>query len=667
MPSSRTAGPVSGFRWNNSYERIALNLSIRIRRRGAPAIALLIALMLAPAGIRAQHVVVGPMVGFEAGRPLEIDRTWNAAGWCNCDNDRMRGASDFLRFGTTMALPEFSSGSPFGGMVELSIGIGSGRLQSDRITGQPAINPVAVNSYEFSVRSSTLSAQLDVMAHYNAIGPFGLGGGLWVGYPIFTRYTYSDAIPRPGVSEFGFETTIDGSNIQPYSSHWGFVLAPSYTYGLDRTTSLVGAVVVRGDLSPTGFTSFPQWLSAGVSVALMFDLSPPVAPAVVPAEPPATEPPKPVAVDTDQGNALSASIDLYAVDEKGAHHQESILHADTISQIRQMPLPDLIFFDRASAELPARFVHGDARAGGFSYASLAAMEPADIYRRGLDIIGLRMREHAASRVTLAGSAAGDEDASLAVARSERVRRYLEESWGIEPARIALSVARPMAAGGDLDRCVRIRPSGDIAGPLRIEWKSRRFRQPVLDLQPEITARHGVREWRIVLSQGASEIGRYSDTTRNPELAFRIPDDLSDTMLPPIVADLTVIDSTGATTSARDSLPLLLPSAAAAPVRGGISSRSTYMLIGGAAKSDGAATSQALRRIATSVEGPARLTVIAPAGDRSGGVRGEQIVTMLRGMLKSRTVSITSRADASGPVNYPEDRLLAASVSVVVEE
>ncbi|MEP7219871.1 MAG: hypothetical protein ABI876_13195 [Bacteroidota bacterium] len=508
---------------------IALNLPIRIRRRGALAIALLIALVLAPAGIRAQQVVFGPVAGFEAGRPLEIDRTWNAARWCNCDLDGGRGASDVLRFGIRTEIPEFSSGSPFGGLVELSIGFASGRMQSDA-TGEPTIRPVAVNAYAFSVRSSTLSAQIDAMGHYNLIGPFGLDGGLWIGFPIFTQYNYSDRIFRPGIDEFGVDTTIDGSTIQLYSPHFGFVLAPSYTYGIDRAMSLVGSVVIRGDISPTGFTAFPQSLSAGVSVALMFDLSPsplPVPP-VVSAQPPA-EPPKPVAViDTSRGNALSASIDLYAVDDKGIHHQESILHADTIFQIRQMPLPDMIFFDRASAELPSRFVHGDPRSDGFSYASLAGLAPADIYRRGLDIIGLRMRENVTARVTLAGSAAGDEDASLAMARSERVRRYLEESWGIEPARIALSVARPMGAGDDRDRCVRIKASGNIAGPLRIKWKSRRFRQPVLDLQPEITARHGVREWRIVLSQGPGEIGRYSDTTRNPDLAFRIPDDIADT-------------------------------------------------------------------------------------------------------------------------------------------
>ncbi|MEP7220009.1 MAG: hypothetical protein ABI876_13890, partial [Bacteroidota bacterium] len=137
---------------------------------------------------------------------------------------------------------------------------------------------------------------------------------------------------------------------------------------------------------------------------------------------------------------------------------------------------------------------------------------------------------------------------------------------------------------------------------------------------------------------------------------------ADTALPPIVADLTVIDSTGAVTSARDSLPLLLPSGApATPASGGISSRVTYMMVGEEV------TSQWLRRIAASVGRRARLIVIAPAGDDRGGMRGEQIVAMLRGMLKSRTVSITSGAGEPGPVHYPEDRLLADGVSVVVEE
>lgn len=105
------------------------------------------------------------------------------------------------------------------------------------------------------------------------------------------------------------------------------------------------------------------------------------------------------------------------------------------------PILPYVFFDAGSAVLSPRYVRlSDGDRSGFREEALPRRS-LDAYYQLLNIVGRRLDQTPAARVTLKGTADAREEKvpgaanNLARARAQAVKEYLVRSWGIDPSRI----------------------------------------------------------------------------------------------------------------------------------------------------------------------------------------------------------------------------------------
>jgi hypothetical protein len=626
------------------------------------------------------RVLSGPSAGIEFALASDVEGAWSGAPWSLYP---MGGSSSsrIIRFGSEMVLPELFPGIPLSLGARVGLASGSETYHSDAVPGPPVagLPSVLTDSFSFSVESSSLSGELDLRARYALGRSVGIGLGPWIGYQFFSRFTYRDTVVDTLTGRFGAAVVRDGSDFGVDPLHYGVVFSVPVTLPLgEHGSSLVVEPYLRADLAmlPNRPTVAP--ISLGADLSYLFDMNPAPLPVSRPDPPPVVPPPQPLAAVPEPEPPLAAKIDIYSVNAKGERMQVSELYPDTIMQRRQMPFPGAIFFDRDSSAPPARYVRYDRDASeSFSFGTLAGLSPRDIYYHALNILGYRMRRYPASRARLIGSRSKDEPGALARSRAEAVRDYLLATWGIDSARLSVateSMVPSNALPADAERCVRIETARPVGAPLTVEWKTRRFRQPTFDLQPEIRAKEGVKRWEIVVRQGGREIGRTSGSA-GLDLALHTPEDLADTVLPPLEAELMVEDSAGATVFARDTLPLRIMNAS--PPEGSsktIWETSSYLLLGAAYGHQGEspAIGASLRQIADSIGNGARVTVVGPGRDARQArpaLRTEEVAGTLRTLLGGRGVDVSTAITPAMSLDsqYPEERMLAAGVSITIEQ
>lgn len=105
----------------------------------------------------------------------------------------------------------------------------------------------------------------------------------------------------------------------------------------------------------------------------------------------------------------------------------------------------MVFFDQGVGSLPSRYVlfTSPAETQGFSEDTVTAT--LNGYYNYLNILGLRMRNHAQTKITLVGcnsqEAENEKSIDLSRQRAEGVKKYLVEIWGIDPSRIGLEARK----------------------------------------------------------------------------------------------------------------------------------------------------------------------------------------------------------------------------------
>lgn len=617
------------------------------------------------------RLLSGPVLGYELGAPLDIDRTWSAAGWSLFPMDGSSSGRS-IRIGSRLLA---QSSGPWGVSGELGVVFTSGTFQSNPVPGPPVVDTLAGNNtapYTFAVTSSSLAIQLDLLVRYQVTSLIGLGLGPWGAIRPFARYTYSDAVQDLSTGRDGVVVDRDGTAFGQLPLSYGVALALPIALPIaEKGMALSVEPYLRADLNGAAGRSITRSLSAGADLALLFDMSPLSS---LSPPPSASEPPPPVvAAEGAEERPLEASIDIYCVDQHGEHHQISELYADTVTQRREIPLPPMIFFDRGSASVPSRYVV--VQAGQFSPNTLAGLSAAGTYYHALNILGYRMRRLPDARLRLIGSRSKDEPAALARGRAEDVRRYLVTIWGIDSSRLAVATRAPGSrapAEPESERSVRIEGDEAITSPVQTVWKARRFIQPVVDLQPVIRARAGVRRWEVVVRRGGVEMGRTSGAD-GIDLSIHIPDDTGDTLLPALEAELSVEDSTGAMVVARDTLPMRIAQGSRPPGRVNPPAETTIYLLFGDEEGRPRGVEKRLRRIADSIAAGARVTITGPAyGGAMGNrlpLRAEDVARDLRAFLGVRDVRLTV-SDLPAAVSEgssPEERLLATGVRISIEQ
>lgn len=217
----------------------------------------------------------------------------------------------------------------------------------------------------------------------------------------------------------------------------------------------------------------------------------------------------------------------------------SRLRLEEVRWTEYFPLLPYVFFPEGSATPDRRehvFQEGKAE---FALERLP-MDALGINRSILDIVGKRMNEYPAARLTVTGTTDGKrETLELARQRAEWVKQYLVTTWGIAPERIVVQARRypekPSASrstvpedrrDGDAEnRRVELTATiPDVVAPLPLTAENQRYAQPeVLSWEVTLQSQTPISAWELLLSQAGDtvEVLRGEGAPASPIL-WRVP-------------------------------------------------------------------------------------------------------------------------------------------------
>lgn len=232
----------------------------------------------------------------------------------------------------------------------------------------------------------------------------------------------------------------------------------------------------------------------------------------------------------------------------------------------------------------------------------------------------------------------------------------------------------------------------ILAPVVTEKVARDFNPPVIRLEPSIDIPAGVRSWSITVTHNGTQVARYegkgSEGLSSADLIWRLDERVIGSTTMPLVATLTVEDSTGAKVTARSEMPLDVERRVRVIdgriERNGNRERIVSTLIGFDFDSErlGARNEAAIEDIASMIRPGAAVTVTGYT-DRIGSLdrnrelslaRAQSSAELLRKLLATRNrADVDVRVVGAGVETFrftnehPEGRMLSRGVTIVVEQ
>ncbi len=501
------------------------------------------------------------------------------------------GASGGLLFGSVPVYPggddcgTFSSGSTVhvsGGAhlafpsllsdgLGLSLQIGwlhaADHLQALPIERQsvrtPQTGELVVLDRHFALDASLHALEVAVMMRISPGEHLRLAAGPWVRYGLSNSFDQTDNVTGPGDIRLagGQPSQPMLTAFDPNGTGLGYGLKVSGGWVLPAggTASLIPTATASLALrSPTGAVGWGG-VEFGAGASLEFDLTPHPAPVVVAEQPPPPHVP-----------LLSASIDLHGVDADGNVSDVAAVSIDETFTRRYVPLLAAMFFNADSATIAPRYrtEPGD-NPSEFKFELLRTLDIEKANRYVVAVLARRLLDDSAARLTVHGSASGDEPPELARRRAESVRDELVDRWGVRPQQIRVTTAPgPMPRSSETseegrEENRRVEFSSDdptLLEPIATERIARNFDPPTISLTQSVNAEAGVRRWTVDIEQADKPMAHY-EGTGDPtvgidDLSWTLSDDRLDSIPSPIRIDLTVEDSTGNVVTAHDELPLV---------------------------------------------------------------------------------------------------------------
>lgn len=299
----------------------------------------------------------------------------------------------------------------------------------------------------------------------------------------------------------------------PITADGALLLVPEvlYSYGLSSLTTNL--------LAQENQSAFWRMSSIRAGLALKFapekpPIPPPPPPEITPVQAHTslvTLPSKAVAAPF---LAKTASVEGVEPDAKG-DVALTLKVEEFLASSSRFLLP-YIFFHEQSAALPERYkpVFPKERSA-FTPEKLINStfdkdHELDAYYHLLNIVGYRMRQYPAARLTLTGYTdviAESADKTLGLRRAEAVKNYLLLVWEIAGSRIVTKSggARGLAETIDAEenRIVEMQATmPEIFDELRYNYILRTVQPPTLDIEPKITAPKGLSGWSVRVEQDA---------------------------------------------------------------------------------------------------------------------------------------------------------------------
>jgi outer membrane protein OmpA-like peptidoglycan-associated protein len=660
---------------------------------------LYIALLLVPlfslelsAQERARSLFAGPCGGFGGGFLSGSIPVYAGSGDCGVFRT---GTTENIWGGGRMDFPSLLS-ERLGISAQLAWSHGSGTFETIPVGRESVVDPESGElvqldrRYRLELQSSAI--QLDLLAHYRLNGRWDLTAGPRLGWRLAVRSSQTDNLLGPGdIGLGGGHRSVvmsDGISLRGNPLLLGFSVGIAHELPVGDNAFLAPMIAASTELtSPVREAGGNRFTLEG-GMALLFDLTPG---RPEPDEPPAVHPPK-------ETPRLAASITLNSIDDSGHAEHVTVVHASEVLYRKYTPLLPLLFFDRDSASLPPRYLHdGTPDPDSLALALLHGMGALDIHRNNPDVIGMRMLKYPGAMLNIYGTTSLDEPPALARSRAEAVRNYLERVWKIAPSRLRIADGSGVIGhsgqstedGRAENRRVEFTSNQPaILAPIASERIVRDFNPPSIAMEPTMEAEAGVKGWTITIRQAGILVARYSNNDsmeQAPDITWHIADDRIDSIPSPISVELRVEDSTGATVTARDQIPILFERRVRIIEKRGEedADRVSYRLVAFDYNSPepNAEQREALQRIAETIDTGSQVKVIGYT-DRIGGEeysidlsrrRAVRIATILQGMLQARAVQNIHISGEAGGIeaerfgsDTPEGRILSRGVLVTVE-
>lgn len=241
------------------------------------------------------------------------------------------------------------------------------------------------------------------------------------------------------------------------------------------------------------------------------------------------------------------------------------------------PILPYIFFDSASAALPARYTRlAQVEREQFNEDNLPHRSLGSYYTM-LNVIGLRMTETPDAKLVLKGTTDGREVTAagavntLSRGRAQVVRDYLVNVWGIDSTRITVRTSptptfpsnMQYAEGAEENRRVEIIASNDnILQPIVHErFNEYTFQPRAIPLAMNAYSPTGIRNWRLSVMAGSQSVWEQIGTGAPPkQMSMDINDDLADRIgdliarHDSLVCEFVATDGGGGTSTMRAMIP-----------------------------------------------------------------------------------------------------------------
>jgi outer membrane protein OmpA-like peptidoglycan-associated protein len=619
-------------------------------------------------------------------------------------------------YGADRSCGEWTSGTaaPFGGSFVLRLpSLVADRLgatlrlgvstQSAELVGVP-LDPMrqldpTTGSLADVTRELRLESSLSTL-HVDALAGVTIGGlSVWAGPSLGMRYeveqSVADVITAPSFARFRDGAREREIPIAPELADapisLGGVADVAYTIALGPELYVSPHVGVR--LEPASPYQGFDWSQTtfGGGVDILFAALP-------------TKPPAPIVVVPERRDTVAVvrelEVVLRALDSTLAPTGDApeVIYREVIER-RHVPLIPAVFFDSASATLPARLQRFDADRKPADVArTLAELTTMQAQGSLLNVIGERLRANPQLQVTLIGSWSGNEDRTLGHARSEAVRGYLVDVWRLDPSQVVIGEDRRSlrlsseadAEGREENRRVEI--ISTTADALRPVFVERQVEQAVVPLRVRLdaVATMPVRVWSATLGDGSRELVRLDTTTAGSTLShlFVVTPEQITTQASTVRATLTATPDSGAAISRTLSIPVTWRREQTF-IEGGTErsadrERTTWQVLGFGFNSSDLLERhrEEIRTIGSLVGASARVTITGYSdrlGDQKRNLelsreRAERVAAALREELARRgRAEVTIEATGAGvdetrfSNDLPEGRFLSRGATITVEQ
>ncbi|MBW2519119.1 MAG: OmpA family protein [Deltaproteobacteria bacterium] len=198
--------------------------------------------------------------------------------------------------------------------------------------------------------------------------------------------------------------------------------------------------------------------------------------------------------------------------------QPKSLIIEEIQTIDASPMLGHIYFSENSSEISGKYVHFDNPEQAAIFEESDFEDTLDKYYQVLNIVGKRMKENAASSITLTGcnSNTGAEkgNKSLSEQRAVTVSNYLQRVWQVDPERIMINVRnlppQPSTSRIEEGRADNRRVEIDSTSPeildlIRSSYTDYRTDTSMLEVNPIVDSVYGIAFWRASVTGSADEL------------------------------------------------------------------------------------------------------------------------------------------------------------------